>query len=83
MLQLARCSWQHNAACMPNIGMLLQEGLRQPVIAADGHTYERIAIEEWLLQHDGSPVTGLAFSHSCLIPNLSIGSLISGNLESA
>ena len=68
---------------MCNICMLLQEGLRQSVIAADGHTYERTAIEIWLLQHNESPVTGLAFTHFCLIPNLSIRSLILGNLESA
>ncbi len=63
--------------------MLLQEALRQPVLAADGHTYERTAIEEWLLQHDESPVTALALAHFCLIPNLSIRCLIVGNLESA
>jgi len=66
-----------------NICMLLQEVLRQPVIAADGHTYEKTAIEEWLLQHNASPVTRLALAHFCLVPNLSIRGLILSNLESA
>ena len=66
-----------------NICMLLQEVLRQPVIAADGHTYEKTAIEAWLLQHNASPVTQLAFAHFCLVPNLSIRGLILSNVESA
>ena len=28
-----------------------------PVIAADGHTYERAAIQQWLQTHPTSPVT--------------------------
>ncbi|KAL0020066.1 hypothetical protein WJX79_000254 [Trebouxia sp. C0005] len=62
---------------------LTQKVLRQPVIAADGHTYEKAAIEEWLLQQNASPVTGLALAHFCLVPNLSIRSLILGNVGSA
>ncbi len=27
-----------------------------PVIAADGHTYERVAIDQWLQHHHISPV---------------------------
>lgn len=29
--------------------------MRDPVIAADGHTYDREAIEMWLRNHDTSP----------------------------
>ena len=29
-----------------------------PVVTADGHTYERVAIEQWLQMHDMSPMTG-------------------------
>ena len=41
----------------------------KPTIAADGHTYEKAAIEDWLLQHDTSPVTGNVLNHTCLVPN--------------
>lgn len=40
-----------------------------PVIAADGHTYERAAIEQHLLHHSVSPVTGGALPHLRLVPN--------------
>ncbi len=32
--------------------------MQDPVIAADGHTYERQAMEDWLTCHNPSPVTG-------------------------
>ena len=35
-----------------------------PTIAADGHTYERSAIEHWLKLHSTSPVTGHSMQHS-------------------
>ena len=38
-------------------------------MAADGHTYERLAITEWLTHHDTSPITNLALDHTNLTPN--------------
>ena len=32
--------------------------MNDPVVAADGHTYERTAIERWIQDHDTSPLTG-------------------------
>ena len=32
--------------------------LREPVVACDGHTYERTAIEKWLRSRNISPMTG-------------------------
>ena len=29
-----------------------------PVMTSDGHTYDRKSIDEWLQNHDTSPVTG-------------------------
>jgi hypothetical protein len=49
---------------------------KQPYIASDGYTYEKYAIDQWLLEHDSSPMTGLKLSHNILIPNLSIQSII-------
>lgn len=47
-----------------------------PVICADGHSYERSAIEQWLRSHDTSPVTNLRLTHTMLTPNYSLKNLI-------
>ena len=47
-----------------------------PVIAADGHTYEKQAITCWLEDHDTSPVTGRPLEIMQLINNVVIKSLI-------
>ena len=46
----------HSAhACVPSVTM---RPMVDPVVTADGHTYERVAIEQWLQMHDMSPMTG-------------------------
>eukprot|EP00250_Pteridium_aquilinum_P020295 c24773_g1_i1 orf=392-3226(+) len=40
------------------VDCITQEIMRDPVITADGHSYERTAIETWLKDHDTSPKTG-------------------------
>ena len=40
-----------------------------PVIAADGNTYERKEIEEWLETHDTSPLTNQRLEHQFLTTN--------------
>lgn len=42
---------------------------RDPVVAEDGFTYEREAIEKWLQNSDKSPNTGLPLSGKLLISN--------------
>lgn len=37
---------------------ITRELMRDPVIAADGHTYDREAIEMWFRNHDTSPKVG-------------------------
>ena len=45
----------------------------QPVVAADGITYERSAITAWLRTHSNqSPVTGELLRHGRLNPNTSL-----------
>ena len=39
-----------------------------PVIAADGQTYEREAMELWLEKHDTSPLTGRVRAATCTRP---------------
>ena len=56
--------------------LLLQELMEEPVIAADGHTYEMSAMKLWLQQNDTSPVTHLPLPHKRLVPNVVIRSAI-------
>ncbi len=46
--------------------------MEDPVFTADGHTYERGAIEQWLHQHNTSPLTGKRLDHARLVPNFSL-----------
>ena len=48
-----------------------------PCIAADGHSYERTAIEAWLQHHSVSPVSGLELLHKRVVPNHIVKSVIS------
>jgi hypothetical protein len=50
--------------------------MSDPVVCSDGHTYERSAIEEWLLSHFTSPVTNMRLHHNQLVPNYSLRNLI-------
>lgn len=50
--------------------------MSDPVIAADGHTYERIAIKKWFCNHSISPWTRRPLHSKELTSNLSIRSAI-------
>ena len=52
------------------------EIMTDPVTTADGFTYEREAITEWLRTKDTSPSTGATLESKTLIPNLMARSLI-------
>ena len=65
---------QLHAAC-------LQELMRDPVSAADGLTYERVAIRRWLAEHDRSPMTGHRLSHKDLVPNRLLRRFLSGKQQ--
>ena len=44
--------------------------MRDPVVCADGHTYDRHNIEQWFATgHDTSPNTGARLPHLNLVPN--------------
>ena len=57
---------------------ITQELLEDPVIAADGFTYEREAIERWLGMGTNrrSPTTNAPLAHRALVPNRSLASLV-------
>ena len=47
----------------------VQATMVEPTIAADGHTYERNAIQNWVTHSRMSPVTGHPLSHTRLVSN--------------
>uniref|UniRef100_A0A7S4JN92 U-box domain-containing protein n=1 Tax=Odontella aurita TaxID=265563 RepID=A0A7S4JN92_9STRA len=51
--------------CCPITGQPMLE----PVVASDGHTYERKAIARWLESSSISPLTGSTLPHKELVPN--------------
>jgi len=52
------------------------ELFRDPVVAQDGHTYERKAIEDWIHKNGTSPITNQKISSEQLIPNYAIKKVI-------
>ena len=60
---------------------ITDEIMQDPVMAADGHTYERRAITEWLAHHTTSPITNLALDHTNLMPNHLARSLVQRFLD--
>jgi len=55
---------------------ITQDFMSDPVVAADGQTYERAAITQWLKNHNTSPLTGALLSSKVLIPNWAIKQMI-------
>lgn len=51
-----------------------------PVATADGHTYERYAITQWLETHDTSPLTGLELPTKVLTADLELRGAVSDAL---
>jgi hypothetical protein len=61
--------------------------MREPVFAADGHTYEREEIERWIQRAQArrveicSPVTNAVLPYPMLTPNHSMRSMIMQALQ--
>jgi proto-oncogene tyrosine-protein kinase Met len=55
---------------------LTMELLRDPVLAQDGHTYERENIEQWIRSKGTSPITRQPLSIEHLYPNRTVKELI-------
>ncbi|PRW60572.1 Flowering time control FPA isoform A [Chlorella sorokiniana] len=62
---------------------LSHQVMTDPVIAADGVTYERQAISEWLAFKDVSPTTQMPLPHKVLTPNAVLRSSLLELLRSA
>ena len=46
------------------------------MVCADGHSYERAAITQWLLARDTSPCTNAPLLHKNVVPNHALRNLI-------
>lgn len=55
---------------------ITQELLREPVVAFDGHTYEKSSIEKWIKSRSISPMTGEEMRDKSLTPNLNLKKII-------
>ena len=71
-------TWCHK--CLANV---MQAVMRDPVLATDGHSYERSAIEQWFLKHDCSPLTNKVLDNKELQPNLLLKRMIQNVIEEA
>jgi hypothetical protein len=61
---------------------ITREIMDDPVICSDGHTYERVAIEQWLRSNSRSPKTNQHLSSRVLIPNYAMRQAIESMSES-
>ena len=62
-----------DAACLPSfLDPVTYEIMRDPVFTADGQTFERRTIEQWLRDHDTSPLHGGRLEHTRLVPNIAL-----------
>ncbi|CAI5536472.1 unnamed protein product [Closterium sp. Naga37s-1] len=58
-----------------------KEVMREPVVAADGFTYEREHMERWMASCTLSPATGQPLAHSSLTPNHVLKNLIASHRQ--
>ncbi|KAF5456243.1 hypothetical protein F2P56_025744 [Juglans regia] len=55
---------------------ILKEVMNDPCVAADGYTYDRGAIDQWLEVNNKSPMTNMPLPNKNLIPNFTLLSAI-------
>ena len=74
----SRASGPSEAAEVPDdyVCPIIAEIMTDPVCTADGFTYERTAISDWLRINDTSPNTGDTLDSKVLYPNISLCSMI-------
>ena len=66
----------HSGATDAFICPISCEIMEDPVVCADGHTYERSEIEGWLANHNTSPKTNEVLESTALVPNHNIRAAI-------
>lgn len=60
---------------------ITQRVMLYPVVASDGHTYDKPAIERWLMTNEKSPLTGKKLKDKSLRCNHNIRSLVSAFID--
>ena len=60
---------------------ITQEIFKDPVVATDGFTYEKRAIEKWFAKNDRSPSTNQVLKSKMVIPNLILKQIIKNIAE--
>ncbi len=70
-----------DAVQMGFVCSISQDIFQDPVVAADGYSYERLCITEWLAYNDTSPMTNNMLAHINLTPNHTLKSSIETWLE--
>ena len=50
--------------------------MNNPVVAADGHSYDRKAIERWVCAHGTSPMTNMPLANMVFVPNILASKLV-------
>jgi len=60
---------------------ILQDIMQDPVKTIDNHVYDRHAIQRWFIDHNTSPLTGLALSSKALTPHYQLKKEIDEFLE--
>ena len=60
---------------------ITQEIMKEPTMAADGFSYERVYIAQWLSTANTSPKTGAVLPHVLLTPNLNLKTQIGDWLD--
>jgi hypothetical protein len=61
------------AACPPSfLCPVTTEIMGDPVLTADGHTFDRRFVEQWLQTHDTSPLHGGVLTSKALVPNFAL-----------
>ena len=67
------------AASFPNSTLcpITHALMQDPVMIADGYSYERSAILRWLSEHTTSPVTGQVLAHEFVTPSHTLRNTIS------
>ena len=85
---VGRCSPLSEALCsmlqlaLTCVGAVyMQVAMMDPVIAGDGHTYERTAIQHCLQASSISPVTRVKLPHTRVVPNMLVKSALAQHAQ--
>jgi len=77
--------WAHGVARLATdvVCPITLEVMEDPVVAADGITYERAEIQRWLRYNDRSPATNVRLRSIILYPNVKLRGLLASMAEAA